>query len=204
MRNFSDGSLLLFRRIIGYNLSIETIGAVTGDVAFEGAVHIDDRQVIGVGRFKLVHHFHHLITGRNCGLDGRHYIACLEAPVEFCAEHHMSHSGDVDLTDEVVGCVDDRNEVATALADNMYQSSQWHIRADGRIFSFDNAVETHQREHGVVHVVCEQLSFACQSDGIDAMGLETADGDHCSHADDDKWYEQLIAARNLGDEEDSC
>ena len=175
----------------------------TGDETLQGAFNIDNWDVAGIGVLELPHDIDHRLARRHPRWCWRHDIAGGETAVEFGAEHDVAHASDVDLTQQVVGGVDDGNEIAAALADDVDETAERHVGTDGRILAFDDAVEVHEREHGVVDVVGEQLAFACQSDGIDAMGLEEADGDDGHDAHDDQGNEELIATGDLGNEEDA-
>ena len=175
----------------------------TGDETLQGAFNIDNWDVAGIGVLELPHDVDHRLARRHPRWRRRHDIAGGEAVVEFGAEHDVAHAGDVDLTQQVVGGVDDGNEIAAALADDVDEAAERHVGIDSGILAFDDAVEVHEREHGVVDVVGEQLAFACQSDGIDAMGLEQADSDDGHDAHDDQGNEELIATGDLGNEEDA-
>ena len=52
-------------------------------------------------------------------------------------------------------------------------------------------------------MVGEQLALSCQTQGVDAVALEDADGEQRRDAHDHQRHEELVAAREFGDEEDA-
>ena len=150
-----------------------------------------------------MHHVAHRVARGEHGRHRRHHLADLEAPVELGSEHDVAYACNVDLANEVARSVGDGNKVGAALADDVHQSAQRHVGIDGGVLVLDDAVEAHQREHRLVGVVGDELAFAGQPDGVDAVGLEEADDDDRRHADDDERYEHLVAAGDLGNEEDA-
>ena len=66
-----------------------------------------------------------------------------------------------------------------------------------------HALHTHQREGSLVDMVGKQLALPCQSERIDTVALEDADGKQRADAHDHQWDEELVTACQFGYQEDT-
>ena len=66
-----------------------------------------------------------------------------------------------------------------------------------------HALHTHQREGCLVNMVGKQLAFPCQSERIDTVALEDADGKQRADAHDHQRDEELVTACQFGYQEDA-
>ena len=85
----------------------------------------------------------------------------------------------------------------------MHHLPQFHVRVHPLIVAIYHGVETHQRQHGMVSMVSHQLALTRQSHAIDAVRLEDVDGEVGADGDNHERHEEVVAAGNLGNEEDA-
>ena len=115
----------------------------------------------------------------------------------------MTEAGDINYTFQYPRIVQYRQEVVVASRNLAHQLAHRQIWTDGVVILLNHALHAHQRKRRTVYVVSEQLALPSQSQGVDAMALEDADGEQGRDAHDHQRHEELIAAREFGDEEDA-
>ena len=66
-----------------------------------------------------------------------------------------------------------------------------------------HALHTHQREGSLVDMVGKQLAFPCQSERIDTVALEDADGKQRGDTHNHQRHEELVTACQFGYQKDA-
>ena len=124
--------------------------------------------------------------------------------VELGTEHDVTKFSNVNLSQQLPCIIYNRDNVDAAAANEMDKFSKLHIGRNGRYVSLNNAVKTHQSEHGAVGVVGYELSLTGKSHSVDTVRLEDNDGEIRADAYNYQRHKQLITARKFGNEEDAC
>ena len=184
-------------------LSVHVVHPLAGDVALQVAALVEHGQPVGLGALEG---FHHLVHGRVVIEDGvglGHQLRGREVVVQFGAEHDVAYLQDVDFAQQEAGGVGHGQHRTACAADLVDHLAQFHVGVDGLIVAVDDRVEAHQGEHGVVGMVGDQLSLPGQSHTVDAVWLEDDDGQVTGDGDNHQRHEHVVAAGNLGNEEDA-
>ena len=87
--------------------------------------------------------------------------------------------------------------------DVVYHLAQFHVGIDSLEVTINDRVETHQRQHSMIGMMRYQLALFGQSEAIDAMWFEDANSQITRHCDNHLGHKEIIAAGNLGNEEDT-
>ena len=89
----------------------------------------------------------------------------------------MTDAGDIYHAQKYTSLVDHWQEVVVAAAYLSHEFAHRQIGMNGMIVFLDDTLHAHQREGRTVDVMSEQLALSCQSQGVDAVALEDADGE---------------------------
>ena len=193
----------LFCRHIRNYLAIYLVNLGSTDISLQYAVHIYHWQLGSIGLVELGHHLVHRLILAQGGRRLNHQLTYLKVIIQFRAEDDMTEAGDINYTFQYPRIVQYRQEVVVASRNLAHQLAHRQIWTDGVVILLNHALHAHQRKRRTVYVVSEQLALPSQSQGVDAMALEDADGEQGRDAHDHQRHEELIAAREFGDEEDA-
>ena len=89
----------------------------------------------------------------------------------------MTDAGNIYHSQEYTSLVDHWQEVVVAAAYLSHEFAHRQIGMNGMIVFLNDTLHAHQREGRTVDVMSEQLALSCQSQGVDAVALEDADGE---------------------------
>ena len=185
------------------HLAVHLVHALAGDVALEVVATVDDGQPVGLGTLEGAHDLGH---GRRVAQGGGrigHELRGGEVVVEFGAEHDVADFDDVDFAQQQAGSIGDGQHTVARARYLMDYLAQLHVGGDGLIVAVDDGVEAHERQHGMVGMVGDKLALASQPESVDAVGFEDVDGQVAGHGDNHERHEEIVAAGNLGYEENA-
>ena len=123
--------------------------------------------------------------------------------IQFGAEDDVANLRNIYNAQQHARLIQNRQEVVVAAAYLAHQLAHLQIRTYGMIIFLYDILHAQQRERSLVDVVGEQLALSCQTQGVDAVALEDADGEQRRDAHNHQRHEELVAAREFGDEEDA-
>ena len=152
---------------------------------------------------KLVHHDGHRVVGRERHGGLEHQLLGAVHAVELAAEQDLAYLVEIDDAEQFAPFIDHSKVERLAGRYGLHHLSQIHIGLEAWPLLVDDGVEGHEGEDGAVLVVRDELALACQTHGVDAVGLEGMDGQIRGHGNNHQRDEQGVAARQFGDEEDA-
>ena len=188
---------------VGHHLAVECQHVRLADESHERALGVHHGKRPSPRAVEREEHHVHGVVDVQPRHRFAHQLAYLEAMVEFLPEHDGPHVVQVDDAHEPVLAVHHGEHVAPRGGDALDQLAQVHVRIKVFVVFLDDRVEAHQGEHGAVLVVREQLPFLGQPHGIDAVRLKRDDGQVGTDGHNHQGHEQLVAAREFGNEENA-
>ena len=117
--------------------------------------------------------------------------------VEFNAEHHITDSHDINLAEQLPRSIEHRKHRRVTPADFMNNLPEFHIGCDTQIIPLDDRIKIHQRQHGMVGVMCQQLALTSQPGAVNAVRLEDDDGEISTDADNHQRHEHGVPTRQF-------
>ena len=115
--------------------------------------------------------------------------------IQFYAEHHVTYLHDLHLSEQCACRIQNRQHRRMAAADLIHDLSQFHIRRHPVVIPLDHRVEVHQRQHGVIGMVRQQLTLLRQPRTVDAVGLKDDNRQVRTDADHHQRQQQTVSAR---------
>ena len=117
-------------------------------------------------------------------------------------QQRLAGQGDVDHPLETALRINDRQHGGVRVGHHRGQFAQRGVDLHLRILVADQVLHVHERQDGLVVVVREQVATLRDTFRINGIFLEEADGTERHGRSQDQRDQQLVAAGNLGDEED--
>ena len=152
--------------------------------------------------FEFVHHHLHGVGRRKEDGGGVHDLLHRVEAVEFASEDDFANATESDNAYEHVLLIHYGKHVGALVGDDAHELTEVHVgRKGGGVFN-NHLVERHEREHGTVLVVREELTTARKTHGVDAMWFEGMNHQVRASRHNHEGEEEVVATRELGNEED--
>ena len=120
--------------------------------------------------------------------------------VELRTEHHITDLHDLHLAQKHTGRVQHREHRRVATTDTMDNLTQFGIGRHTLIIALDDRIQIHQRQHGMVGMMGNELTFLGQTRTIDAMRLEDNNSKVRAYGHNHQRHKKTITAREFGNE----
>lgn len=181
--------------------------AIGGEnLAFAHKAHIaavvHHGQIPCAGIVEDLHHTVHAHGGVDAGGRDGHEFAHIHLAIQVGAEHYVAYLVEHHHAFEHAVGIDHRKEIAAAFGYGVDHILERHLGAHGEEIGLDHVVDLQQGEHGFVLVVGDELSALGQTHGVDAVWLENLDGAVGYGTDYEQRQKEVVAAGELGGEED--
>ena len=140
------------------------------------------------------------------GKNGRrlhHQLTHGEMLIQFGAEDDVANLRNIYYSQQHTSLIQNRQKVVVAATYLTHQLAHRQIRTYRMIIFLNDILHAQQGERSLVNMVGEQLALSSQTQGVDAVTLEDADGEQRRDAHYHQRHEELVAAREFGDEEDA-
>ena len=83
---------------------------------------------------------------------------------------------------------------------SLYQFTQIHFGMHGHKILFHHILHLHQGKDGLVLMVRQQLSFLCQTHGVNTVRFEHDNGKIGADGNNHQRQEQVVSSRKFGNE----
>ena len=194
---------LLLCRHIRYNLPVHGIDSSTADVTLKYACHINHWQLGGIGFIKFLHHLVHTVMFGKNGSRLHHQLTHGEMLIQFGAEDNVANLRNIYYSQQHTRLIQNRQKVVVTATYLTHQLAHRQIRTYRMIVFLNDILHAQQGERSLVNMVGEQLALSSQTQGVDAVTLEDADGEERRDTHYHQRHEELVAAREFGNEEDA-
>ena len=174
-----------------------------GGIAEITSVSIKHRKVPSLRSVEGVHGVLHGVVDAKRGRRHGHEEADGKSVVEVLSEDNVADFVDMNRSEVLLGSVHNGEDVALAACENVGELAQGHVGRDGEEVGLDDVFHRHEGEYGLVLLVGEEFACLCESSGIEPLAFKRLDGDVGDDRGDHERHEEVVAARDFGNEEDA-
>lgn len=132
-----------------------------------------------------------------------HQLTHGEMLIQFGAEDNVANLRNIYYSQQHTRLIQNRQKVVVTATYLTHQLAHRQIRTYRMIVFLNDILHAQQGERSLVNMVGEQLALSSQTQGVDTVTLEDADGEQRRDAHYHQRHEELVAAREFGDEEDA-
>ena len=155
---------------------------------------IYDGEVPCLGIIEGVHGLLHGHCREDFRRRGYHEFGYMEAVVKLGSKHDVANVIEEYESHQTVLFVYHGEYISTAFSDYPYYISQHHLGSYGAKLRFDNTIEVHQSQYGLILLVGEQFTLFCQAQRVDTVTHEDPNGAVGTKGNEHKGEEEIVSS----------